>query len=205
MAKTHLSLALLASTTNSSITALAKACGLSQPALSRLISEDRRADSDTLRALHDHLPAIWPQILLGHLNDEITRTGDSTLNWTVAPKGPVEAGDLATLEAAIGGPNQLPEAVAVEIRNMVHHLANMVRHYRTSAESTSVEMVAESPQGPYGTGITAGAHDQHFRASVLGALEEEEAGQASAPSPAGSTEPAPPPAEPASKGGKRKR
>ena len=150
MPRTHLSLALMAASTGSTVSAIAKACSLSQPALSRLINDDRRADADTLHALCSRLdPGTGTQILLGHLQDEITRAGRSTLDWSVQPQGPVDAGDLATLEAAIGGPAKLPESVAGEMRGMLNHLANMVRHYRATAAADPLEMVAEE-QAPYG-------------------------------------------------------
>lgn len=140
----------MAAATGSTVSAIAKSCNLSQPALSRLINDDRRADSDTLHALCSRLdPGTGTQILLGHLQDEITRAGRSTLDWSVTPRGPVDAGDLAILEAAIGGPHKLPESVASEMRGMINHLANMVRHYRATTPAEAIDLVAED-QAPYG-------------------------------------------------------
>lgn len=132
----HLATALLAASTGSSVNAIAKTIGVSQSTLSRLIASGHRVDPDTLHALYTRLDrAAGTQILLGHLHDELTRAGASILDWSVQPKEAVDAGDLAVLEAAIGGPDKLPESVAAEMRGMVNHLANLVRHYRETARA----------------------------------------------------------------------
>lgn len=133
MARNHLSIAILSAASGTTVRALAETCGVDPSTLSRLISENRRIGSETLEALCSRLSyAAGTQILLGHINDEITRSGRSTLDWTVQPKQPgvADISDLAMLESAISGPSKLTDDVANELNGLVHHLANLVRSHR---------------------------------------------------------------------------
>lgn len=143
MKRTHLALALISATKDTTITDLAAKASVAQSTLSRLISTERRIDIDTLRALYTNLerePA--DKILLNHILDEITRAGGSTLEWQIASRGAREDSDLSVLELAISGPHRLKD-----FPEMVRHLANLAR--RQFAAEAALPMAAEDP-GPYG-------------------------------------------------------
>ena len=125
MIPTHLSHALLAATSDTSVRALATECGISPSTLSRLISDDRRVDEETLRKLCHANPreAAGLRLLIAHLRDEIERAGRKQTEIKIStPGASADDDDILLLQEDIRTDRNL--------RAIIHDLAQMARAIR---------------------------------------------------------------------------
>lgn len=125
MSQTHLAHALLAITGTSSIRALATACHVSPSTLSRLISDERRIDEETLRKICQRNPDqnSGLRLLIAHLRDEIDRAGRLQTEVQISPAAISDEDDDILL---LQEDSQTDE----DLRAIVHDLARMARAIR---------------------------------------------------------------------------
>lgn len=123
---THLSHALLAlrDRRETTISALAARAQVAQGSLSRLMSEGRRPDVETLRALCTLQadPRDGLELLLAHLRDEVDRSGRHQTEVRIEADNHVPSDDIRLLEEQ--------SRTDKELRAILHDFAELVRAIR---------------------------------------------------------------------------